>query len=559
MKESTTKENNILQCIRLVSDSARKSKLSKTYFTRNHLRLQLLADYFNVSPVQALLTSIIMAYNLRKGSASIDSIADYLEVNPIQLLEHKKDLDFLISRAILRKTSERRSRSALKLSNTSFLIAENIVEAVMNNLPAPKQESEKLSDIFDLLKRICEMGWETEEESLSKYDFIEQSRKLIDINSNLTLIEQLKPYGLSGENMVMMLYLYWRYVTGSPQVELEIAIEGIFSNPRKKFECTRAFLTNQHPIIKNNLAEVAKRRFIDDTVISLTSKSINMLMASDQSLHFKKEKRDDVIALEDIKPKQLIFGDKDFHQINQFEQCLKQENLLSIYERMETKGLLTSFTAIFYGAPGTGKTELVYQIARETGREIMFVDISKSKSCWFGESEKIVKKIFTDYEAFRKESEICPILLFNEADGIFSRRQDVGHSDVAQTENAMQNIILQELETFSGILIATTNLVSNFDKAFERRFLYKIEFHKPDLTARLKIWKLKLSELSDKEALMLAERFEFSGGQIDNIVRKFEISGILENRQPGIDELFAFCDEEKFEKSSTRKIGYLQN
>jgi SpoVK/Ycf46/Vps4 family AAA+-type ATPase len=95
----------------------------------------------------------------------------------------------------------------------------------------------------------------------------------------------------------------------------------------------------------------------------------------------------------------------------------------------------SGFTCLFYGEPGTGKTETVNLIAKETGRDIMQVDISETKSCWFGESEKLIKKIFDKYRAFVEESKVAPILLFNEADAVIGKRKDVTTGNVAQTEN----------------------------------------------------------------------------------------------------------------------------
>ena len=84
----------------------------------------------------------------------------------------------------------------------------------------------------------------------------------------------------------------------------------------------------------------------------------------------------------------------------------------------------------------------------------------------------------------------------------------------------MQNIILQELENLDGILIATTNMTQNMDKAFERRFLYKIEFSKPEKNIRKMLWKSMMPDLNEEDALALASRFDFSDGQIENIARK---------------------------------------
>ena len=124
-------------------------------------------------------------------------------------------------------------------------------------------------------------------------------------------------------------------------------------------------------------------------------------------------------------------------------------------------------------------------------------------------------------------------------------------------ENSIQNIILQEMEDLDGILIATTNLASNLDKAFERRFLYKVRFEKPTLEARKLIWKAMMPSLSEDEAVLLAQDFQFSGGQIENIVRKREIKAIIGSEDPDFDDVRAFCEEEILGNETSRKrIGF---
>ena len=154
------------------------------------------------------------------------------------------------------------------------------------------------------------------------------------------------------------------------------------------------------------------------------------------------------------------------------------------------------------------------QIARETGRHIVHVDISESKSAWFGESEKRIKKVFTSYrnacEICEKKGEKIPILLFNEADAIISKRKDSTVGDVAQTENAMQNIILEELENLRGIFIATTNLAENMDAAFERRFLFKIKFENPSEEAKAAIWTSAARRRSQQNTISPAGRLTIS-------------------------------------------------
>ena len=170
------------------------------------------------------------------------------------------------------------------------------------------------------------------------------------------------------------------------------------------------------------------------------------------------------------------------------------------------------------------------------------------KSEWHGEAEQKTKKLFDTYnrmcENARKEGDLIPILLFNEADGVFSVRSAV-HGAADRSDNAVQNIILDELERFSGILIATTNLSDNLDNAFERRFLFKIKFEKPDLDIRTKIWESNIPELKKSDAKMLAKEFDFSGGEIANIVRKLLIDEVLTGKAATIALIREFCQTER--------------
>ena len=178
---------------------------------------------------------------------------------------------------------------------------------------------------------------------------------------------------------------------------------------------------------------------------------------------------------------------------------------------MRAVGMRPGFVCLFYGGPGTGKTETVIQLARTTGREIVQVNVANLRNMYVGESEKNTQQVFDDYKKKLEESDVTPILLFNEADGIFGNRYTGINDAVNQMENTIQNIILQNMETFEGILIATTNLTDNFDKAFERRFLFKIFFEKPKADVRKQIWMSVLPELSSDDATILATRYDFSG------------------------------------------------
>ena len=177
---------------------------------------------------------------------------------------------------------------------------------------------------------------------------------------------------------------------------------------------------------------------------------------------------------------------------------------------------------IFYGPPGTGKTMTAYSLAKSLKRQVLVFDCSKILSMYVGESEKNVRKIFDTFNELSAKTKTEPILLLNEADQFLSSRSSGVGSSADQMHNQMQNIFLEQIENFKGMLIATTNLLENIDKAFSRRFNYKIEFKKPDEAQRIELWKKMLPAHApyekDFDVLTLA-KYNLTGGQINLIVK----------------------------------------
>lgn len=319
------------------------------------------------------------------------------------------------------------------------------------------------------------------------------------------------------------------------------------------------FKDKNHSLQKNGLVEIEKQSslFGEDIKLLLTDIGKEKLLGDDAALYIDNSISDkQLLTCDKITEKKLFFSSELEEQLSLLRNSLDKDYYEGLRARLEENNLPKGIAVLLYGEPGTGKTESVMQIAKATGRAIMHVDISETKTCWFGESEKLIKKVFTDYRRLCEKSEVKPILLFNEADAVFSKRKDVNSGSVAQTENAIQNIILEEIENLDGILIATTNLADNLDGAFERRFLFKIRFDKPTVEAKRNIWMSKLPSLSVEDANTLASSYEFSGGQIDNIVRKALMQEVINGEKPTLNSLVTMCGEDKISKNSTRRIGF---
>ena len=177
---------------------------------------------------------------------------------------------------------------------------------------------------------------------------------------------------------------------------------------------------------------------------------------------------------------------------------------------------------IFYGAAGTGKTMTAYSLAKSLKRQVLAFDCSKILSMYVGESEKNVRKIFDTFYELSHKTKTEPILLLNEADQFLGARSSGTITGADQMHNQMQNIFLEQIEKFQGVLIATTNLLENIDKAFSRRFNYKIEFKKPDQKQRYELWEKMLPKEAPYESDFSIERlaeYPLTGGQIHLIVK----------------------------------------
>ena len=436
-----------------------------------------------------------------------------------------------------------------------MLINEKISEAILQNEPIPEIKQEKIEDIIGLLEKLYNIGEQRDDDEISTYKLFNQTKKIISVNLHFPLIKKVDQFNYDIEDTYLYLYLIWKTLSGKESTDIGRALEGIYDNSSKRLKYMQRILSRDNVLVKNNLIEIVEARFFNDTEMKLTDNSLDILNECDIKLFVNKKKKENVLLPNEIPFRKLIFSKSEMKQLFLLKNLLDDIKLRETQKRLIDKNLPKGVTALLHGAPGTGKTEIVKQIAKETNRELMKVEISQSKSMWFGESEKVINRIFTDYKSFAKDCERMPILFFNEADAIISKRRELGNSSVAQTENAIQNILLEELENFDGILIATTNLANNLDSAFERRFLFKIQFQKPNTTMRAKIWKSKLPFLNIKDCNLLADKFDFSGGQIDNILRKNEIHEIIHGEKVSLENLMVFCSEETL-GNNIIKIGF---
>jgi SpoVK/Ycf46/Vps4 family AAA+-type ATPase len=218
---------------------------------------------------------------------------------------------------------------------------------------------------------------------------------------------------------------------------------------------------------------------------------------------------------------------------------------------------------IFYGPPGTGKTLTALSLAKSLKKPVLSFDCSKILSMYVGESEKNVRKIFDTFKDLSQKTKSEPVLLLNEADQFLSARSSIAGSSADKMHNQMQNIFLEQIENFEGVLIATTNLLETIDPAFSRRFNYKIEFKKPNFEERVKLWEMMLPKGAEYENGFEIEKlatFELTGGQITLIVKNTAFKVAIKDEP--IFTLKDFIEEIEKERISSfgdeKEMGFLK-
>ncbi len=205
-------------------------------------------------------------------------------------------------------------------------------------------------------------------------------------------------------------------------------------------------------------------------------------------------------------------------------------------------------SCLFSGPPGTGKTMMAAVLAADLGRELYRVDLSRVSSKWVGETEKNLARLFDEAERGQV------ILLFDEADSLFSTRTEVKTSN-DRFANMEINYLLQRMEAYDGITILTTNFERALDEAFKRRIRFRIQFPMPDAGMRARLWRAVLPPgaplAPDIPFDELGERFEMAGGNIKNAALRAAFRAADQGREIGLELLAAAGAEE------AREMGIL--
>ena len=552
METKQKKQMDLLTAIEQIVEKAKDSKLSTEFYRKASRYIQYVSDKFDLTKEQSVMLALFINRS-DDDNIRISDLGEFVKCQTVHMLQYLKDIDVLVKRELLRC----HKGTGTDKKFISYRVQVELIDAVKRDEKFVSRTRKGLSchELFAELEDIFKLR---EDHELSFEMTTQMIHSLFEDNRHLNFVQTVQKKELDErDEMLLVLFCHLFANNGDDNIyfyDLDFLFEKSAWRRIKsdlRWGCHRLF--NLNMIENANDSGMASREKFRMTDTAKTE----LLSELDLDLRYSKIAARDMIKFDNIVEKKLFYGDNVQSQITELSQLLENSHYHVIHTRMQESGLRCGFTCLFYGAPGTGKTETVLQLAHQTGRDIYQVNMSQIKSCWVGDSEKNIKRIFDIYREIARRSSTTPILLFNEADAIINKRMEGAESAVNKMENTIQNIILQEMETLDGIMIATTNLAQNMDKAFERRFLYKIKFEKPTLEARMHIWQEMIPTLSEDDTRILAEKYDFSGGQIENITRHNTINGILYgNNDNTLKTLMSYCDKEYLDTKGTRKIGF---
>ena len=545
-KQKPTEKLDLLTAVENVVELAHDSGLAPEFFRKADTYICYLAARLDLTKEQSLMMALFLD-NSGDRAIELRDLAKFVGCSTTRILKYVKDINVLVQKDMVR------SRGC-----GAYRVPWYVIEPFTRNEKFEGYSNANISceDFFGVLSDIFSIREENEIESEVA---VTRLKTLMDENRQLAFVQQVKSYNLDDDDEALLLLFAHLFIDDNDDHIRFYDLEFLFNDTRRKQNRIKSRLNNgSHPLLEMGIIEYSNNDGLADREsFHITDDAKRLLFCEMKNIALRPENRRNVLRCDKIVPKQLYYDKKIEAQIDELANLLDDNRYRQIRTRMEEMKYHSGFACLFYGAPGTGKTETALQLARRTGRDIIQVNIPEIKSCWVGESEKNIKRLFDDYRSKVKNSKLAPILLFNEADAVIGIRQKGAQGAVDKMENSIQNIILQEMETLDGIMIATTNLAQNLDKAFERRFLYKIKFDKPTIEARMSIWREMIPALTEDEARTLSTKYEFSGGQIENIARRNAIGTILHgNEASTLDTLIAYCNDERLDTKNQKRIGF---
>jgi AAA+ superfamily predicted ATPase len=519
----------------------------------------------NLSKAEAKALLLMLAYKITANIEDSDSYNDSIEMKDVKKRLNLSAGEYHRLMSTTTALVEKQmlvyengvSKKTTSLRHTDFFPEYDIHPVVINFVITGEHPKEEVdySNLYSVLNYFSKLLLQLEDEEITTFKLLMEVKSISQKCTDKIPFNHLLRR-LDTEEKTLLLYMNLKWTEGIEEISLVRYLRDIYITLTMSSDMRHSIAEGKIKLIKEGYLQIEENdSFKSDADFSLTKKFRDEFIHTSVKAKEKEfsSKFCTLVKHEEINQK-LIFSGELETEITEISKAIGRKKYKELKKRLKENNMPMAFTCLLHGASGTGKTASVYEIAVKTKRNILHVDISAIKDMWVGISEKNLKKIFESYYSAKEHFKYEPILLFNEADSLINKRIEANHS-VDHMNNAMQNILLEELEKFDGILFATTNMTMNIDNAFSRRFLYKVYFDVPDASLRAKIWRMKAPHLKAKDTAHLAE-FTLSGGEIDNICKRMLVESTIFDKSLGIDDIVKLIKSEMSLKHESTRVGF---
>lgn len=550
---NTLKPNFILESITKIHEN--REKLLRQTDLLNELKNDVdgVSQFLELDSNMSILLSVLICEQLMGEIVSVKKMMKHMGFASIDIIKSNESIKMLKKRGWL-SVSKRRMHS-FKLDE--YEVSKHLLDAITYNdkNKLDKKEPENLAmALLHMRQFITNALGDYELDELTDSICIEMER-----HTNFNFIHVIYESKLLIDlEKVILIWMASEVMRGREEFDFNNIIEIFTQDPSYMFWFKSRISSGKSQLVTDGYIEFKRPNFIDFTAVAIGIKINDLLDELRQDTDHKKKsvRYTTLIEPKDLNEQKLFFNKNAENSFQKVDQLLDDEKYKALMNQFQDKGMKQCLTMLFHGLPGTGKTELIKQMALKHGRNIYQVDLSGIKDMWVGESEKNLKRVFKEYSDSLKYCSKTPILLFNEADALLGIRVNVRHS-TDQMHNSLQNILLQELEDMNGIFIATTNLINNIDGAFDRRLLFKQKFELPDAETRTKLLEFQFPDMNKELLNSVSHDYDLSGGQIQNIKRKLMADQILFGNNFVTDQLILeYIENEIGFRIGKNKIGY---
>jgi len=388
------KNTTLLNRLESISSAAPDCDLDFHKLTGIRDDISEITGFLGITSEQAVFFSCLTELSFQR-MVTLDILAKHLKCSVLKIISYMHELEALEKKGYIQKNFRKRSRKH-SYNDIGFSVPHFVIEALRKSDASLLVSSTKF-DLPGILKQASAIADEREDNSLSTAQVLSEIELLIFLNGDIpyvSFIDSVLSFTISKCTMFALSYVRLK---GQFNVSIENFANALFDDLGEQLEFAQAVTAGQHELVRKDLLQIVTSEFDGERYVALSPNAAKNLYKDYPALLIADSGNSGLISSKSITGKELFFNEDVKDQVRVLEEVLKADKFRSYRKALHSNKLSWGVTAIFFGAPGTGKTEAAYQLARKTGRDIMMVDLSEIKSKWFGESEKVVKKIFNGY------------------------------------------------------------------------------------------------------------------------------------------------------------------